>query len=245
MSSAPIPERIARSSPRAKARLAGLFEFLEGLGSAGGQVLILDRFVVAHDPAATAARILANRGLYWLGFALSAIAVLFHIAWAALFYELLKPVHRGIARVATLVIVAGCAIQAVTALLYIAPLLTLESSAPLDAFPPAQLQALAYLLLKLNAQAFNLYLVFFGIWCVSSGWLIFRSRFLPRLLGALLMLDGVGWALYLYPPLAYHLFPVIAAASGLAEIPLQLWLLVFGVNPERWKEQAAASAARA
>jgi hypothetical protein len=70
--------------------------------------------------------------------------------------------------------------------------------------------------------------------------LIFKSTFLPRLLGILLMLDGVGWALYIYPPLAAQLFTFIAAASGLAEIPLQLWLLIKGVNPERWNQQAAA-----
>jgi hypothetical protein len=54
----------------------------------------------------------------------------------------------------------------------------------------------------------------------------------------LLAIDGLGWATYMYPPLACYLFPFIAAASALAEIPLQLWLVVTGVNPQRWKEQA-------
>jgi len=239
MTAVAIPERLAKASPRAKARLAGLFEFLEGLTSAGGQVMILDRLTVSHDPAATAANLLAHPKLYWLGFCSSLAAVAFHLAWAWLFYELFEPVNRSVARLAALVIAVGCAIQAVTSLLYIAPLLILQSATTsFSAFPPAQLQALAYAFLKLNEQAFDIYLVFFGIWCALSGYLILKSRFMPRILGALLMLDGVGWSLYIYPPLAYPLFPVIAAISAISELPLELWLLIFGVHPERWKEQA-------
>jgi hypothetical protein len=54
----------------------------------------------------------------------------------------------------------------------------------------------------------------------------------------LLAIDGLAWMTYMWPPLGHYLFPIIAVASGLAEIPLQLWLLVFGVNNERWKAQA-------
>jgi len=96
--------------------------------------------------------------------------------------------------------------------------------------------------LKLNGAAFQLDLVFFGLWCILTGYLIWRSTFLPRILGALLMIDGVGWTLYVWPPLAVYLFPVIAVASGLAEIPLQLWLIIFGANSKRWHEQAGTAA---
>ena len=92
--------------------------------------------------------------------------------------------------------------------------------------------------LKLNGLAFDTYLIFFGLWCVLTGYLIFRSTFLPRVLGALLTIDGLGWMTFVWPPLGRYLFPAIAVACGLAEIPLQLWLLIFGVNNERWKAQA-------
>ena len=101
-----------------------------------------------------------------------------------------------------------------------------------------QLQALALLFLKLNGYAFNIYLVFFGFWLLLIGFLIFRSAFLPRILGVLVAISGLGWVLYLAPPFARHLFPLIATASALGEIPLELWLLVMGVNDQRWKEQA-------
>jgi hypothetical protein len=137
-----------------------------------------------------------------------------------------------------LVILIGCAIQAVTALLYLAPLLVLTAGSPLSALTQQQLQALAYMFLKLNGLAFDTYLVFFGLWCVLIGYLIFRSTFLPRILGVLLAIDGLGWMTYISPPLGNYLFPIIAVASGLAEFPLQLWLIIFGVNNERWKAQA-------
>ena len=80
--------------------------------------------------------------------------------------------------------------------------------------------------------------MFFGLWCLLTGYLILKSAFLPRILGVLLAIDGLGWMLYVSPPFAAHLFPVIAAASAVGELPLQLWLIVRGVNPDRWKQQA-------
>jgi hypothetical protein len=64
---------------------------------------------------------------------------------------------------------------------------------------------------------------------------------MPRIIGVLLMIDGLGWVTYLYPPLANTLFPIISAAAALGEIPLLLWLLIVGVNNQRWKEQASAA----
>jgi len=139
--------------------MAGVFEFLEGLTSAGGQVVILGGLVVEGSAATTAANILAHEPLFWLGFASSLIAVAFHIAWAFLFYDLFKPVNRSVSLTATFVILVGCAIQALTSLFYLAPLLVLQGGSSLSAFTPQQLQELALVFLKLNAQAFDIYLV--------------------------------------------------------------------------------------
>ena len=231
-------ERIAEASPRFKARMAGVFEVLEGMTSAFGQVFVLGRLVVFSDAAATAAKILGHQPLFWLGFVSSLIGVACHIAWTLLFYELFKPVNRSLSLLAAFVGLVVCGLQALTSLLYLAPLLILQGGSSVSAFTAEQLQALALIFLKLNAYAFEIDLVFFGFWCVLAGYLIFRSTFLPRILGVLLAIDGLGWATYMYPPMANHLFPFIAAASALAEIPLQLWLVVMGVNPQRWKQQA-------
>ena len=236
-----VTKRMTELSPRFKARMAGVFEVLEGLTSAGGQVVILGSLVVAGNTAATAANILAHQQLFWLGFASSLIAVAFHLAWAFLLYDLLKPVNRSVSLLALCVILVGCAMQALSSLLYLAPLLVLQGGSALGAFTPHQLQDLSLVFLKLNAQAYDIYLVFFGLWCVLIGYLIFRSTFLPRILGVLLLIDGLGWMLYLLPPLAQQLFPLIAVAAGLAEFPLEIWLIVMGVNNERWKQQAGAT----
>ena len=137
----------------------------------------------------------------------------------------------------------GCGIQALTSVLYLAPMLILNAGSSLRGLTAEQSQALAYSFVRLNGYAFNTYLVFFGLWCVLIGFLIFRSTFMPRLLGVLLAIAGLGWMMYLVPPLAIRLFiPYIAGASALGEIPLLLWLLVVGVNVQRWNEQARATA---
>ena len=228
-------------SPRVKARLAGVFEALEGFCSAYGQVIVLGRLVVFGSAAVTAANVLAHEQLFWFGFASSLAGVAFHIVWTLLFYDLFKPVNRSVSLLAAFVGIVVCGLQALTALLYLAPLLVLQAGDSVSALTPPQLQALALLFFKLNAYAFNVDLVFFGFWCVLTGYLIFGSTFLPRILGVLLVIDGLGWMTYMLPPFATRIFPFIAAASALAEIPLQLWLIVAGVNPKRWKEQAEAA----
>jgi len=235
-----MTERIAETSLRFKARMAGVCQLLEALTAGFGEVIVLGRLVVAGSAAATAANILGHERLFWLGFASSLIGVAFHITWALLLYELLKPVNRSVSLLAAFVILVGCAIQALTSLLYLAPLLVLQGGSSVSAFTAEQLQALALVFLRLNDYAFDIYLVFFGLWCVLTGYLIFRSTFLPRVLGVLLAISGLGWMTYLSPPLAHHVYPFIAAASALGEIPLELWLIVMGVNAQRWKEQASA-----
>ncbi len=232
-----MAERIAEWSPRFKARVAGVCQLLEGLTSSAGQVFILGKLVVAGNAAATTANILGHERLFRAGFAVSIIGVAFHIAWVLLFYDLFKPVGRRLSLLAAFVGLVVCAMQAVTSLLYLAPLLVLQGGSSLSGLTTAQLQSLAMMFLKLNNLAFQVDLVFFGLWCILAGYLIFRSIFLPRVLGVLLMIDGLGWLTYLSPPLGVQLFPFIAVASGLAEIPLELWLIVKGVDPERWKEQ--------
>jgi hypothetical protein len=227
-------------SPRFKARMAGVFQLLEAVTAAFGEVIVLGKLVVSGNAAATAANILGHERLFWLGFASSLIGVACHIAWALLMYELLKPVNRSLSLLAAFVILVGCAIQALTSLLYLAPLLVLTGGSSASAFTTAQLQALALVFLRLNTSAFNIDLVFFGVWCVLTGYLIFRSTFLPRILGVLLAISGLGWVTYLYPPLANYLWSYIAAASALGEIPLELWLIVMGLNAQKWFEQANA-----
>jgi len=233
-----MTSRTIENSPQVYARLAGVFQLLEALTATFGQV-IFPRLVVSGDAAATAANILANQPLFWWGFASTVIGVLCHIAWTLLFYYLFKPVNRSVSLLAAFVMLVGCAFQALTALLYLAPVRVLTDGGALSAFTAEQLQALAFVFLKLNALVFDIYLVFFGCWCVLTGYLIFKSTFLPRILGVLLVIDGLGWMTFLSPSLGRYLMPAIFIATALAELPLILWLLVKGVNVGKWKEKVS------
>jgi hypothetical protein len=84
-------------------------------------------------------------------------------------------------------------------------------------------------------------LVFFGFYCLLIGYLILRSTFLPRILGALMAFGGLGWLTFLSPPLANYLSPYNMLPGVLGEVSLTLWLLMIGVNVQRWKDQASAA----
>jgi peptidoglycan biosynthesis protein MviN/MurJ (putative lipid II flippase) len=104
-------------------------------------------------------------------------------------------------------------------------------------------QAMSHLSLKINSEGAAIGLVFFGFAGVLEAYLILKSTFLPRILGVIGIVANVGWIFFLYPPLAYRLFPFIAGAGLLGALVQIFWLLVFGVDEERWKERARASAA--
>ncbi len=137
----------------------------------------------------------------------------------------------------------GCAVTAFGSLFQLAPLVVLDDSSYLSAFTLKQVQALALLLLHLNTQVGSIALVFFGLFQLLIGGLIVRSTFLPRILGALMSFAGLGWLIFLAPPLANALLSYLEVLGILAEASLMLWLLVMGVNAERWKEQASRAGA--
>jgi hypothetical protein len=229
--------RAAEASPRVKARMAGVLYLLEGAPAVYQQSVIAG-LIVTGDAAATATNVLAHEPLFRLWFAAALLAVACHIAYTVLFYDLFKPVNRSIALLAMAVSLVACALQAFATLFQFAPLLVLGGGNGLGALTQGQVQTLALLFFNLHTQAFNIYLIFFGFWLIPTGYLILRSTFFPRIIGVLVMLDGLGWVTYLWPPLATSLYPIISIVAAFAELPLALWLLVVGVNVRRWKEQA-------
>src|SRR6202047_5203874 len=233
--------RLEETSSRLKARITGAFYLLTILTGIFAQGFVSGRLVVDGDAAATAANILTHRGLFQVGFAVYLIEMACQIAMTALFYDLLKPAGKSISLVAAFLGLAGCVIKTLSRLFYIAPLFILGGAHYLSVFSAGQLQALALLFLKVNDHGAAIALVFFGFYAPLTGYLIIRSTFLPRMLGVLSVFGGLGWLTFLYQPLGYHLFPYIAALGLLGAASLILWLLVFGVNEQRWKEQATVA----
>lgn len=217
-----------------------MFSLLTILGGIFAQGFVSERLIVSHDASLTATNILTQRNLFQLGFTVYLIEMASQVVALALFYELLRPVSKSVAVVAAFLELTGCAIKAFARVFYIAPLWVLNGGATLSALNTEQLQTLALVLLRINDQGAGAALAFFGFATVLQGYLIYRSTFLPRWLGALSMVAGLGWLTFLYPPLGYRAFMVVALLGLLGSVVVIFWLLVFGVNEERWKAQAAA-----
>jgi hypothetical protein len=224
------------TSPQVYARTAALLYLVVISAGIVAQMGIGGQIIVDGDAATTASNILAHKGLFQLGFTLYLIEMMCQIALAVLFYILLKPVNRNVALLALVFSLVGCTVKTLSRLFYIAPLLVLGNSPYLTIFSPEQLQALSLLLLNVNDQAAGMALAFFGVSTFLNGYLIFRSAFLPRILGVLSMLAGLGWLTFLYPPLGSQLFIVILLLGLIGSISIILWLLTRGVNVEKWNE---------
>jgi hypothetical protein len=238
MSTGVMAGRIKEASPRLRARIAGVFYLLMML--AGGLALFARRgLIVSGDAAVTASNILAHEPSFLLSFAAEILVVAFYLVVTALFYELFKPVNRSISLLAAFFGLAGCIIQAGTCAFYLAPLVVLGDAPYLSVFKTEELQALAYMFLKLYSQTYGIALVFFGFFDLLIGYLIFKSTFLPRIIGVLMMIAGLGGLTFLSPPFSVKYPYLMAIAIG--EFVLTLWLIVKGVNLRRWEEQAGAA----
>jgi len=237
-----MSDRMTETSPQIYARSIGLLYLIVIAAGMFAQMFIADRIVVSGDAAATAANILNHKSLFQMGFTIYLIEMAAQIAMTVLLYILLKPVSRSLSLLALFFGLTGCIIKTLSRLFYISPLLVLGDTNYLNTVGARQSQALALLLLDVNDQAAGIALPFFGLSTLLNGSLIFRSTFLPRFLGLLSILGGLGWLTFLYPPLGSQLFPYILFIGVLGGLSQILWLLVKGVDVERWKERALATA---
>jgi hypothetical protein len=226
------------ANPRITARMAGIMSLLTILGGIFAQGIVSDRLVSYSDAALTANNILANRSLFEVSFTVYLIEMACQIASVALLYNLLRPVNRDAALVATFLDLSGSIMKTFSRLFYIVPLYLVSSGThTLSAFNPDQLRALALLLLRINDRGAGLALGFFGLCGLLRGYLIYRSTFLPRILGILAMIGSAGWLRYLYPPLRFPSFTIIVVAALISAAVQIFWLIVYGVDEERWKER--------
>jgi len=247
MSKAEMTEYFREESPRLKARIAGacwLLCIVAGMVGfiAGGPL------IVANDAAATAANILANESLFRFGFAANLISGLSYVGVTVFMYYVLKPVSRSLSLLAAFFGLAGVAIGGVAWVSNLVPLTLLHGDQYLTALTASQLQALSLAALKLQTHVFFIGMVFFGIQCISIGYLVARSTFLPRVLGVLLAIGGTCYVIASFAnfllPLRASLIPFIMPVALIGEGSLTVWLLVKGVNEQRWYEQASAAKER-
>ena len=227
------------TSPQLYARAAGSLYLIVIVAGIIAQMFISGKIVVPGDAARTAANILTQRTLFELGFTVYLIEMASQIAMFVLLYVLFKPVNRNLALVALSFGIVGCIIKTLSRLFYVVPLLVLGDHPYLNVFDSGQLQALALLLLDVNDRGAAMALAFFGFSTFLNGTLIFRSNFLPRFLGVLSVVGGLGWLTFLYPPLGYQVFPYVLLVGLLGGLSQILWLLIKGVKVEQWQKRAA------
>lgn len=230
------------TSPRLSARLAGLFYLLTIILGVFAEVFVRGALVVPDDAATTATNILAHESIYRLGLVADVVMLLCYVAVTLLFYYLFKPVSRSLSLLAAFYSLIGIAVLAVNCLSHVAPLILLGNANYLSAFEPNQLQALALASLRLHARGYAISGVFFGMYMLLLGVLIFKSDFLPRIVGVLMAIGGLGnlidsFATFLSPTLAARL-PDLGMLGGIAELALTVWLLVMSVNTAKWREKA-------
>jgi hypothetical protein len=194
------------------------------------------KLIVFGDAITTANNIQSFEWLFRIGFMSDIIAgILFLLAVWAL-YTLLKPVDQNIALLFLLINLGGVAVQCVNMLNLFAAGLFLNGSDFLKVFQPEQLNALAMFFLNLHKNGFMIAQVFFGAWLFPLGYLVFKSGYLPKILGIILMVECFAWLMY---PLQFFLFPswivityVSFAVGFIGEFSLALWLLFMGAKEQ-------------
>src|SRR6476646_500516 len=228
-------------SPLFTARLTGalwLVVILAGLAAVvGGASLDL-----SGNPATFAANALSAASRVRLAFVINFFGKICYLGVTVLLYELLKPVNRTVALFGAFCGLAGLmsgsgSINSFTALSL------LEESRRAAGPLAGQLQATVKMLLSGGEQQFGVEMVYFGCQIISVGYLIARSHFIPRVIGVLLLLAGSSYIVasvtsFVAPALATRVLPLIIPVALIGEGAFTLWLLLKGVNVERWRSLA-------
>ena len=226
--------------PRLLARIAGALYVIITACALFAYLYVRNQVINVDDMAQTAANFLAHEQLYRYGFAAAVIVVICNLPMGLILFELLKVVNSRLARLALVFIVASATLEAVNLFNYIEPLFTFTLPEYVRAFGPDELQALARGPIRMFGYAFSVSLTFFGVYCALVGILIFRSQFLPRVLGVLMVIAGVTYWLNSFRLFLALPTPYIQWVTLVAEVSLALWLLAVGVDEEKWWAQAGA-----
>ena len=234
----------AQASPLVYARIGGALYLIIIVLGLIGEAFVRSRIIVPGDATATAANIRSLESLWRFGIVGEFLLLICATALTLILFALLRPVHRDLALLTVFFNLLTIAVEAVADLNLVAALFPLGNAGYLRAFEPEQLHAMASLAVKSHGHGFGVALIFFGCECLVLGYLIFRSSYLPKAIGVLMQVAGWcyltnSFALLLAPTLANRLFPAILVPAFVGEASLCLWLLVKGVNVEKWKDWQA------
>ena len=216
------------------ARVAGLLYFMYIVTSIIAD--LFGQFVFADAPA-TVNNMIAHESLFRIGFVISLFSYVFFLLAAWALYVLLKPVNKNIALLILLLNLGGFAILVYSHLNLISSLMLLSGADYLKVFQPDQLQAQAMLFINLYKNGSTIAQIPFGVWLLPLGYLVFKSGFLPKILGTLLIADFFAQLIYVFQRYLLPGYVVISypclVVSFIAEVSLTLWLLIKGVKDQK------------
>jgi hypothetical protein len=217
------------------ARLAGLFYLIYILTTVLATI-VRSRIIVFGDAAATANNIMSSQLLFRFGFVTQLVSAAFFLLAAWALYVLLKPVNNNLALLFLLLNLGGVAVECTNMLNLFAALPFLSGANYLNVFQTGQLQAIAMSFLNSYTNGFMIAQIFYGTWLLPLGYLVYKSRFLPRLLGMVLILDFFGilfwfFQLFLFPSYGVASYPSYVVGF-IAEVSISLWLLIKGVKEQ-------------
>ena len=224
-------------SLKKRARFAGLMYLLLGISAPIGLMYVPGKLIVAGDATATADRIRQSEWLLRLGIGSELFQQVTVIFVALALYRLFKEVNQ---RQAVLMVILGALVSVpimfVNVLNYVAAV-TLAKGAPfLAPFDRAQLDALAYLFVRLHSHGFIVASVFWGLWLFPFGLLVIQSRFIPRFLGYLLFVAGAAYLVSAFTSLVLPahrpLVNGVALTLEMCEVPIIFWLLIWGAKDQ-------------
>lgn len=236
------PLRVTTPQPQKYARVGGVLYLIIIVLAIFGELFVRGSLIVWGDPTATADKITSSELLWRVGIACDLFYLVCAVAMALVFYVLLRPVHHDLAVLALLFDVVSITLEAASRLPLLTSLYSTGTQDYLNAFDPEQLDLLAYFAIRSHGHGFDFGLVFFGCVCIVWGHLIFRSGYLPRAFGVLFQIAGVcyllsSFSLIVVPRFGAAVFPWIFLPAIPAEWGLCGWLLVKGVDVEKWDER--------
>jgi len=235
------------TSTKKTARVAGLLYLLLVLTAPISLMYVPGKLIVWNNAAATASNILASQSLFRIGIVSSLVSSVTFIFLVLALYRLLKGVNQHQAALMVILTLAGVPLGLLNELNQLAVLALTRGADVLSALDKPQRDALALFFLNLHGQGIIVAELFWGLWLFPFGLLVFRSRFLPRILGVWLIINGCAYVTMsltgLLLPQYYRTVSNVALPALLGEMAIMLWLLVMGAKETPLASSASALAA--
>ena len=230
-----------KMNPNKTARVAGFLSLIMIPFALFG-IMWASSLIVPGDAATTANNIMASESLFRLSIGSALMVQVGHILLVLVLYKLLKVVNKNHALLMVIFSLVGNPITMLNELNRFAVLLLVSGADYLTAFAPDQLQALVPLFLDLYKHGVSIAGIFWGLWLFPFGYLVFKSGFLPRILGVLLIIAGSGYLIDFVTFFLFPNFPSIGQFLTWGELFWPFWVLIKGVNVEQWEKRALESA---